>query len=222
MGANSIIKSFRACSESELRNITDRACEDAAHEDGHGAYSGTWGTKLNDSLLFPNEPTFLSSNLASEWLDLNCEKSGPLLAIRVANNGKADLSRFESRLETLEERRQVVVRELGVGYPIKDSYLGKIVARVKASKSKLKTCSDCSSKISVEHIRDTDCPVCGSQSYLYTEADIKKFDSLADKLTVLNDNIKDVESDRDIYIQSLATKASNDDWYWMVGGLCRS
>ena len=68
--------------------FADRVQEDAAEHGHRQGYCGSFGQAGGRGLVFRDE-AFEEKADAWDWLDENCEKWGPALAVRVRNEGWA-------------------------------------------------------------------------------------------------------------------------------------
>jgi hypothetical protein len=69
-----------------------------------------------------------------------------------------------------------------------ESLKKEITTRIKNQKSQLKGCSCCGSKISVKHLKSSDCPVCNSS--LLTDTDKLKIEKLKESVAQKTQKIK--------------------------------
>jgi predicted RNA-binding Zn-ribbon protein involved in translation (DUF1610 family) len=229
MGADFISRSFEKCTISSLTEEVNAACRSAAHEFGHGPYSGNWGEKIGKGLSHGNK-TFHSYEDADDWLVNNADKWGPLIAVKLLRVPKnCNLKSIDRKLEAENKKLRNLLIEVGelgafcnANAEVKP-LLRTVLERVKSGKSKFKSCDDCGSKVSTAHLKHHVCPVCGNKDFLLTDTDKKKLQKMHEKIDALRADISDLEDQRKSKIEA-ATKAdkNKNNWHWLVGGWCSS
>ena len=148
--------------------------------------------------------TFKTFNEAETWLDDNCYKYGPAIAVKVGNfNDMFPKSVSDKKLFQTYNTLNLSI----------DNWNTDIISRVKKAKSLQKTCTKCFSKISVSFIKNNWCPVCNSHDLLETDTDKKKIVTMKKKLENLKAEINTAKTN-----QSKKNKPS----FWYVGALCAS
>lgn len=209
MGSYSRFVTVERCSKEELERKFRGIVEDQQYEDGHDAYSGTFGS---NSGLRVTQKVFADEESAQEWISENAEKWGNVLAVKV---GDFNAGYFGTKTgQALLAKHAALAKEL-------DEFDDTLVKRVKAGKSKFRSCSKCESKIAVKYIGDvlgfkpsqreayyrpTACPVCGSE-FIRTPTDQKHYDALKKRYEATN---------AEVNTRKRADKAGNSA-YWLLG-----
>lgn len=79
MGCEFNFEQLKATNDEAAKQEVERLIDQAAHEHGHGGYSGSFaeanGCKIDKSVLFD------SVSDAEEWLDEHAEKWGPAIVV---------------------------------------------------------------------------------------------------------------------------------------------
>lgn len=226
MGSSFVERSYKQCSVKELNSLVESACGQAAYESG-SLYSGDWGEKTDEGIIKPNK-TFTSTSAATDWLVDECQKYGPLIAVKVfsvppctsTKNLEVKIQSAQSKLHSLK----VEVGDHCSGFGEKTKpLLNVIVARVKAEKNKYKTCDCCGSKNSKAHLCVHTCPVCRYADFLLTDTDKKKFARLREKISLVEKELEALNLKRNTIIEDTVNKKSNvKNWHWQVAGWCAS
>jgi hypothetical protein len=200
MGAEFCQRTFDgSLTHDQLRQEFQDTVAEMGHDRGHG-YSGTW---VEASGLKITSQSFPTIDQASDYLQDKAEKWGPVMAVkaRIPQEGKGFPQTKADH--ALVEKKTSLTREL-MGYP------AAIITRSRQAKSKTVGCKHCSSQISRQHLRGTDCPVC-RQNLLVTATDQKKIDSLKSQLADLTTKMAARELE-------LMNKTSNT--VWVLGAWC--
>ena len=225
MGASYVSHSIDKCTANELSCNVDSLCQEAAHEFGHGPYSGDWGEKIDKGVRHVNK-TFNSYFEADIWLQDNAEKWGALLAVKVLKPPKClNTKIIDSQLEAVNAKIKSLLILAGersdFGNTEVKPLMNTILERVKSGKSKFKGCDYCGSKVSTAHLKHHVCPVCGNKEFLLTDTDKKKLHKLNEKLASLKADIFELENKRKSKInEAIKADKNKNNWGWLVGGLC--
>lgn len=214
MGAHFIARTHPYCDRPALQQWVREQAEDGAFKHGHED-GGYWQTKNRGVVIV--ETTVYDDQAKAEEFIMNSypEKSDPLVAVPVMGIAILPFDiklKDKVRVELEEAYRQAQI-ELNQFHPA-------LVARAKLGKSALKGCMHCSSKVSVQHLKDTNCPVCGG-NLLVTDTDGKKQASLEKKKQSAMQKVFDREAAllKD-WIKANPDRAPRKQW--LVAGLCRS
>lgn len=237
MGAVYTAKTFPKCDMSALTKQIMEACNEEAYESGHGGYSGTWAEKRGYGVKVCDK-SFLSAADAAEWIQNNCDKYGPLLAVKLAKPTKPNTDAIDRKMVKLEEEMSPLMRELNGGYFSRDGGLSKelfsiepiptqvknrVIAAEKAIAGKpvMQTCKQCGSKINLIHVKGIQCPVCGDTQFHYTATEKRRTETLRKQIDALKIKVDALAQDRRTVMEEAATKAVEDGaWVWYVGGDC--
>lgn len=200
MGASFVDQTFEASDVATLKNSFSTYVEQEQFENGHGGYAGV----LSNGLRVVSQ-TFKDMDAAYNFVESNCKKWEPALAVQVGDFTKA----FHNTTKGSKAIAQVKDLHNKVHNFDKD-----LLQKLATQKSLFKTCNHCSSKISVKHFvagNSTACPVC-KKEFVKSPKDVEKFRSL---FTSLSAKEKELELMKKEHKEKLGTK--NPCWY--VGGL---
>ena len=224
MGAEYVGHSFEQSDERVLIDNVKKECHSAAHEYGHGPYSGNWGEKIGDSIHFPNK-TFPDEYKAHDWLQDNCDKWGPLVAVKVVELPESLGKGLLTKIDKLKKKRE----ELYVKFtsPIHSNRVGsfraEILNRIKNGKSKTKGCSKCGSSIAVSQLKRLDCPVCGQEDFILTSTDNLKLEKGLAQVEDIKIKIASLEKEHEELVSAYISKNEHKlKWHWEVGAWCSS
>lgn len=213
MGAHYVARTHPYCDRATLIKWVRETGRDDAFKHGHED-GGYWQDKHD--VAFDESVVHQSEQQAYEYVSsVQTENSDPLLAVPMIAAVELPFqikSKDQVRTKLEDAYRQAQIDLNG--------FLPSLVARAKAGKSAYKGCAHCGSKVSVQHLKSANCPVCDHE-LLITESDRKKLDSLEKKKA---DALKKV-FDRDAallkqWLKDNPDKAPQKVWY--VGGLCRT
>ncbi len=214
MGANLVIKTFKACDQKELSAKIREAIEESQYMDGHDGYSGDWGAKAGEGVEIVKK-TYVSADDAEEDLCDEADNRGPILVAKVLKSVKVNTGSIDKKIDAIRTKLH--------GVPCSRDILKERLAAVRQQKSEFKSCPDCKSRISVKHLNSTHCPVCVSQNLLMTAADKNKLASNDAKRLKLTAELEAAEKERNAKISEAAEKPSNNqDWYWFAYASCPS
>ena len=201
MGACFDCVSIAPCSTEELKSKFKDLQEDYCNDHGADTYAGHIGIAPGMTI---SSKAFKSSDLAQDWLSQNSEKGEPALAVKVG-----DFTNVFPKTET-EKKLAATFAELQGTINNWDT---DIIKRVKAGKSLQRTCSKCTSKVTVSYIKTNACPVCSDKAFLQTDTDAKKLAALKIKY---NETKKKVDEAKQKYAQK------NKGSFWLIGAWCAS
>jgi DNA repair exonuclease SbcCD ATPase subunit len=200
MGACYVDQTFEASDVATLKNNFSTYAEQESFEHGHGGYSGTLSHGIRVI-----EKTFKDISEANDWVEQNCRKWEPALAVKVGDFNKS----FHSTAKGSKAIAQV--NEL---YKKLENFDKDLLNKIATQKSLFKTCNNCSSKISVKHFvkgNSTACPVC-QKEFVKSAKDVEKKSSL---FATWSTKQKELEVMKQEYNKKLGDKKP----CWYVGGL---
>jgi hypothetical protein len=200
MGACYVDQTFEASDVATLKTNFSNYVEQETFEHGHGGYSGT----LSNGMRVVSN-TFKDSNAASDWVEQNCKKWEPALAVQVGDFTKAffNTSKGSKALAQVKELRAKV-----------ENFDKDLLTKLATQKSQFKACTNCLSKISVKHFvkgNSTACPVC-QKEFVKSLKDAEKKKTLFTTLSVK-------EKELVVLKQEHNKKLGDKKPYWYVGGL---
>lgn len=207
MGACTVVRAHPRCDKATLKKWVEATQQEMAFTRG-ASYSGEWN--MCYGVAFHEAQTFKSVDEAEKYLHSVMQKGGNLIAVpaQVPRDLPRDISQADTLWLKLQEAHGELNRAIN-RYPL------EVLKRVQSGKSTLKTCTNCSSKISVAHVHDTFCPVCRAE-FLYTPSDIKA-------IAVMKRRREEVRQKWKAREEKLASKHFKGDLtedLWVVGGLC--
>jgi ribosomal protein S27AE len=243
VGASYESRTFKNVSVDDLHRLIRDEIDQAASESGI-SYSGDWGEKGPDGVEIIRNFVAGSSDQAEEYIqEKHPDNDDPLIAIKVARIPESrSLKSLQKRLTDILEKLEVQRVRVGVGFgcvngkPVNgldfkdlDAYRKEqdvkrqIFERVKAEKSKFKSCGRCESKINKTHLNRHHCPICGYEEFLQTETDKKRIESIHQRISKLEYERTEAERKIDAHLlESAEAQIKKGNWYWYVGGWCRS
>lgn len=83
-----------------------------------------------------------------------------------------------------------------------------IIERVSNESSKTKKCKNCGSVINKEYIKNVNCPIC-QENFTYTETDLKRYNSLIQKLEKETEKTKELE-------ENILSKDKEEDFLYKI------
>lgn len=200
MGACYVDETFEASDVATLKNNFTNYAEQESFEHGHGGYSGT----LNHGIRVVSQ-TFKKMEDAADWVQNNCKKWEPALAVQVGDFTKS----FDNTTKGNKAIAQVKDLRAKV-----ENFDKELLKKLATQKSLFKTCTHCSSKISVKHFvqgNNTACPVCRKE-FVKSVKDNEKHKAL---ITLLSEKQKELEIMKKEHDKKLGDKKP----FWYVGGL---
>lgn len=209
MGANLVIRTHPHASREVIKAWARDISATSAVEDGD-SYSGEWN--MCKGVSFDERKTFDSEAEAEDFIANNAIKWESLLAVPAKVRKELhETSPVDEKLTELKAQFAAIQRE-------QHTQGSRVLARAKEGKSELKACKHCSSKVSLAHVRSTQCPVCGG-NLLMTDTDDKQKTALEVKRVALKARI-------DKRIEQLVRKqnpgSDTTQLIWVVGGWCAS
>lgn len=200
MGASYVDQTFEASDVATLKSNFSSYVEQENFEHGHGGYSGT----LSNGMRVVSN-TFKDNNAAYDWVERNCKKWEPALAVQVGDFSKAffNTSKGSKALEQVKELRAKV-----------ENFDKDLLSKLATQKSQFKACTNCLSKISVKHFvkgNSTACPVC-KKEFVKSVKDTEKQKTL---FATLSEKEKELVVMKKEHDKKLGEKKP----YWYVGGL---
>ena len=223
MGTETKVLRFTSCDKNELRDLVNQEIDNIEQDSGTDGYNGTWGG-LDDQGLDITDKTFTDHTEAYDWLSDNCQKRGPLACVKVFRKEDGALSKSGTKkAKAMSDKiRNAYDKSNELRDKINDMLEG-VVKRTKQSKSTLKTCRSCTSKIATKYIKGHHCPVCLSDFYLLTATDSKRLSSMRIKIGELLKLMETTKKERTAMLEKEISKGkTTDSWYWLVGGNCAS
>lgn len=164
---------------------------------GNNPYAGHLGLKNGLTVITKKFP---DSKSAIEYLENHNTKYGPAFALRVGDFSKTFPStkteiNASKKLRTLIDER--------------NNWKPSLIKRVKASKSKLKGCSKCLSKINTQYINDIFCPICFDSNFITTKTDKANIERIQSRITT-----------QETLITNMRAKHEKNPnlAFWLVGG----
>lgn len=243
MGACYESRTFKNVSVDVLHRLIRDEIDQAASESGT-SYSGDWGEKASDGVEIVRGFIAGSSDQAEEYIqDKHPDNDEPLIAIKVTKipSGRT-LQSLQKRLN--DTREKLVIQQIKVGgsfgcvngkpvngldfkdleaYRKEQNIKQQIFDRVKSEKSKFKSCGQCESKINKTHLKHYDCPICGYEDFLQTDTDKKRIAAVHQRIKKLEGEVAEIEQKIESYLRDSAkAQVEKGNWYWYVGGWCRS
>lgn len=166
----------------------------------------TGAQKKGAGLIFREAEPYESYEAASQYIEDQSDKWGPLIAVR-----------YQDLVEELPEKRKAKHAELERQWlelnRERQAYPRQVFERVTQGATVLKTCSGCGSRLAVARMayakHSVNCPICDGNLML-TASDVKKIAAMDVKLTKLRQAMKDLYVHKDNGTQ------------WLVGGWCPS
>ena len=222
MGAAYVSHVFEKCRIDNLSKQVTEVCHQANYESGH-IYSGDWGEKIVRG--FGDTGKIFNTVIdTDEWLSDHTDKWGALLAVKVLSAPKTiNTKSLDKKIHNLYKKLNNVLIELGEreaqsNYQVQP-LMNSILERAKSSKSQLKGCKSCGSKVAIALLNRYVCPVCGHNEFLLTETDKKKFYRLRKQVEELSSLISELKTKQQSKYDEAISK-NKDDWFWLVGGWC--
>jgi hypothetical protein len=159
----------------------------------------------------------------SEFLDGVAGKYDPAVAVKILLKSPA-LDTINNKIDNLSAKIADIYQNIGKpGFSFGDMHFS-IVNRVLNEKSKTKSCKKCgqthnSDKNGQSNLPLTGCSKCGYSEYLFTNADIKKFEALKTKLKQFLDTKKDLDDKKQAKIEKAFSKRN---WAWYISAGTKS
>lgn len=213
MGASYIEHTFIGTrSKKDVLEGMDILQDQAIHESGT-SYSGDLGSA--PSGVDFTDKLFNSENEASDWVCNNHSKWTRPIAVKYKVPDDKKVAKINEKLIALIRKKSKIKPWRTCTAVIGD----QVVNRISTQSAKYKTCNDCGSKVSSQHIKPVllgKCPVCDCPTAFFTNGDWTKLDSLKKKVDKINTEIDNVETE----IKNLASLSN--DTRWLVGCWCSS
>lgn len=220
MGSHNVSVSFKDMPESELRKAFREAQDDATREHGTDPYNGTISTlrglSIDTSRVFDTEED------AERYVLDRTEKWGNGLAVRVRDRVKPTKAAFDefmarhskSAAPLTTERHQL----FGEIQTKREEAHVAALDKARAAKARHLGCGSCSSKIAIEHVKGTKCPVCGTFAVGLSGGQAKSIGRLLAKVEKINDKLKALDEKRAAFAAGKPGKGT----YWFIGGWAAS
>lgn len=231
MGASYVSRSYPGCTIAELRDHINSSIDEAGFTSGRGAYSGDWGSMHTGGMIIIERPFFNASE-ADNYIQDQAVKHGPFVVARIFEPVKVNTTALDRRIEALHLKSSKIRKLLGHGRPYPDplpntpSIRAAALERIKKTKSSLKTCTACTSKIATQHIKAANCPVCNNEEFLLTQTEIQRVIELKEKLALAESEKEKTQLDKKALIDHANSKqltsAAQIPSQWLVGALCPS
>jgi hypothetical protein len=199
MGASFNDYTFKASDEKTLRSSFQKLQDNLCLDHGSDSYAGHLG--IARGLQIVNK-SFKTTNEAHEYVVEQAEKWGSALAVKVGDFSKA------FPVTATEKKEVEKLNELQQKY---DGWESELISRVKQSKSALRGCKKCESKIAVKYVKEAFCPVCGDHHFIQTETDTKNYEALRIKLKAQKEKVTTL---------SKKYEEQNKKNVWYVGAWC--
>jgi hypothetical protein len=201
MGACFDSATFKACDEKTLKQKFAELQESRSYDNGSDAYAGHIGIARGLSI---SPKVFKDVKEAEDYVVENARKWENAIAVKVGDFSKIfPVSATEKKeVQKLEELQKKF-----------DNWESDLLARVKQSKSAHRGCKRCGSKISVQYVKTSHCPVCSDMKFIETDTDRKNYESLRTKLK---------EQKEKVSVMSKKYDEKNKGNFWYVGAWCAS
>lgn len=211
MGASLVVREHVYTDTKELARWVEQVRQQDAWEHGN-SYSGYWNM-CHARVCFDEARVFDTVQQAREHIAERHVKGEPLLAVAAWKVLQVDYEelRADKPCQELEQALQELQKQIW-------QQSQDIVKRAKQAKSRMRGCEHCASRINVEHLRETRCPVC-SNNLLRTAGDDRQLETWNKKVRVLNEKLDKRKAElarRKFKVSGPTCKV------WVVGGWCAS
>ncbi|MCG3883233.1 hypothetical protein I3271_00865 [Photobacterium leiognathi] len=213
------IKTQNATSAIEI--VREKICDQAdicySHDIGGGL-----GQKINKEIIPINRTVFDTDESAKQWLKSHVTTEGPVLLVPVKapdNYATIEISKIHDNFN-----KKVLAAEAEHNNHHKSlmALQTKAFQSLKRSKSKLKSCHKCTSKIAIEFVKTPHCPVCQQQNALLSNSVFNNINIQKNKLETVKTNLDSIINERDKMVAELTMKSQSGYINWIFAALCES